>query len=62
MNESTQKPDDWPALIQIRTTEKVKRALKKRAQEEDRTLNWVAERMVRQALGLDENGRQGVTA
>lgn len=41
------------AILNLRTTESVRQELKKRAKEQERSVNYVHDKVLRQALGLD---------
>lgn len=45
--------DGGPAVLNLRTTGKVKRELQRQAREQDRSMNWLHDRLLRQALGME---------
>jgi len=42
------------AVLNLRTTKSVRDELKRRADEQDRSMNWMHDKLLRQALGLKE--------
>lgn len=44
---------DGPAVLNLRTTNRVRMELQRKAREQDRSMNWLHERLLRQALGLE---------
>ncbi len=45
--------DNKPAVLNLRTTEEVKKELRRKAREQDRSMNWLHDRLLRQALGME---------
>lgn len=54
MSDAMARPDDWPVVMNIRTTEQVRRAVAKMAREQERSMNWTLDRIVRLAVGLGD--------
>lgn len=46
------KKSDPPVVVQLRTTESVRSELKRLAEQEQRSMNWIADRAIRRGLGL----------
>lgn len=46
--------DNKPAILNLRTTESVRNELRRLAREQDRSVNWVLDRLLREALGLEK--------
>ncbi|MFC4821138.1 Arc family DNA-binding protein [Dokdonella ginsengisoli] len=45
--------DDKPAILNLRTTRQVKQELQRQAREQERSMNWLHDRLLQQALGLE---------
>lgn len=49
-----QKQVQQPAILQFRTTEAVRQALRERAAADDRSVNFILHKLVESALGLEK--------